>query len=156
MRYLKRYEDLDFSGYIPEETRYKEVQNIVKDILIDLDEYPSIEWSIEELKSKYFPNVYVANCYDCVADLTITYVGHKSYIGKDKQRLIIERLIEVLNMEGFTVFEHTAAGNSKSSPQDMITNSTESRFVQPNGDIYKTFKICLTKSLKAIDNYRKE
>ena len=154
MRYLKRYEDLDFSGYIPEETRYKEVQSIAKDILIDLDEFSSIEWSIEELKSKYFPNVFVANCYDCVANLTITSVDMDPLPSRKEDsewKVIIERLIEVLNMEGFIIFEHSS--KNITSAQDIITdNWLRDSF----GSYYKNFKICLTKSLRVIDNYRKE
>lgn len=143
MRRIKRFEELDFSGYIPEETRYKEVENIVNDILIDLDEFTSIVWSLEELKSKYFPNVYVANSYDCVADLTITSVDRDPLPARKEEgkwKIIIERLIEVLNNEGFVVFEHSSK-NVKSS-QNIITDAW---LRDSLGGYYKSFKICLSK-----------
>ncbi len=142
MRRIKRFEELDFNDYVPEETRYKEVENIVKDILIDLDEYPTIEWSLEELKSRYFPNVFVPN----VANLSIGSSERKPggilYPKTNMEwKPIIERMISQLNAEGFVVFEHSSK-NIESSKNIIGDNWLIDSF----GYYYKIFKICLSKS----------
>ncbi len=136
-----KYKDFELNNY------HYNIQNIVKDILVDLDEYPNLEWKLGNLKhsrfasSTYFPNR--AHGYDCIADLNIISLTKLLNLEKG-WKPIVERVISQLNDEGFIIFE---LPNKVEWDSNHLVPSVErisdNWMRDSSGLYYKTFKICL-------------